>query len=72
MFCGDAGYVDARMTCLDCRDSWWGCPPETSSRLRLVSTLNRADDYNDCDGRPGGRLPRLSSPSWRGLTTESV
>ena len=54
--------------------SWCGvrCPPETSSRLRRVSTLNMADDYNDCDGRPGGRLPSPSSPSCRGLTTKSV
>jgi hypothetical protein len=29
----------------------WGVHPKTSSRLTLVSTLNRADDYNDCDGR---------------------
>jgi len=28
----------------------WGAHPKTSSRL-LVSTLNRGDDYNDCDGR---------------------
>src|SRR6185295_1130972 len=30
-----------------------------------VQVLLLFDDYNDCDGRPGGRLPSPSSPTWR-------